>query len=190
MHKTRNTISLYETLFDDPTPVAGRRIDWTVAAAAVSDLARWAFDVALDEVNDWPQAQLRIRRVRRAVLARLEGGWGRRVATEDALFAAELLASLLAEQFDLDYAAIASVLDALELPTVEVPVVPRTRCVTTPARPSVRFCADSMRRALVPLDSTSVFRTAAGELDPLAYLDDAADDIPPEDLAALIRSAA
>ncbi len=116
-------------------------IDYGPAIAAVDDLATWAFDLAAQDVADWPEGQRRVRNARRFVLARLHGKRSRFAPSDDILFTAGLLARIFEAEIGLGMTDVVGILDSLGLPTETVPLRPREQ-------PSRRLSA---RPPVVPL---------------------------------------
>lgn len=100
-------------------------IDYGPAIGAVADLAAWAFDLAVRDVADWPEAQHRVRSARNYVLDRLRGRRARHVSGEDILFTAKLLARIFDADLSLSMTEMVSILDQLGLPTDVIPLRPR-----------------------------------------------------------------
>lgn len=107
-------------------------IDYGPAREAIGDLAGWAFDLAAQDVADWPEGARRVRNARRYVLARLRGKHLRSTPYEDVIFTAGLLARICEQEIGLGVGDMLSVLDHLGLPTEDVPIMPRPQ-------PSVRI---------------------------------------------------
>ena len=119
-------------------------IDYGPAVVAARDLATWALDLAARDVDDWPEAQRRIRNTRRFVLARLAGK-DRRMPVEDVIFTASLLARIFDDDLGLDVADAFEIFGALYLPTDVVPVRAPARGQSTGARfvpAPLRVCAE------------------------------------------------
>ena len=109
-------------------------IDYGPARAVLRDLANWALDIAERAVDDWPTARNQVRNTRRFVSARVEGKQPRRVATDDILFTAELLARIFDEDLDLGLSEALTILEMLELPVDAVavrPPAPRTSAIAS-----------------------------------------------------------
>jgi hypothetical protein len=109
-------------------------IDYGPAIAAIGDLVAWAFDLAADDVADWPEGKRRVRTTRKYVLSRLRGQRPRGVPFEDVLFTAGLLARIFEAEVGLGMSQIVAVLDRIGLPTEVVPLMPRPQR----SAPSVR----------------------------------------------------
>lgn len=133
----------------------------------IGSLAEWAFDLAEREVVDWPSARMHVHNTRRYVLERLEGTQRPRalVSDEDLYFTAALLGRILAERFALDYVNTVSMLDRLELPTDEVPVMPRS-----PSRGSAPITSADVSRASMR-SPTARMRAPVSTPPPLRFCD-------------------
>jgi hypothetical protein len=110
---------------DPSRPWVRDGIDYGPAIGAVADLAAWAFELAARDVDDWPQAQHRVRSARKYVLDRLRGRHAHHVSGEDILFTAHLLARIFDADLSLSMTEMVSILDQLGLPTEVVPLRPR-----------------------------------------------------------------
>lgn len=143
-------------------------IDYGPATAAARDLAVWAFDLAERDLADWPIGQKRVHNTRRYVLAQLDGRRAPRVSLADLMFTATLIARILDGDLQLGLGDMLDVLEALELPTDDLPLetprrapsrMPTTIGCNTPilrfpspapapsatvgfAPPPLRFCED------------------------------------------------
>lgn len=109
-------------------------IDYGPAVVAVTDLATWAFELAANDVGDWPEGRRRVRSARRYVLDRLRGRRSLRTPADDVLFTAGLLARIFDADLSLGMTEMVGILDELGLPTEVVPLVPRrqtARAITT-----------------------------------------------------------
>ena len=100
-------------------------IDYGPAVGAVTDLATWAFELAANDVAEWPEGRRRVRSARRYVLERLRGRRALRTPAEDVLFTAGLLARIFDSELSLGMTEMVSILDELGLPTEVVPLLPR-----------------------------------------------------------------
>ena len=72
-------------------------IDYGPARAALSELAKWALDLADHAIEGWPEGHEHVRKTRRFVEARLAGELARGAATLFVMFTARLLARILYE---------------------------------------------------------------------------------------------
>jgi hypothetical protein len=102
-------------------------IDYGPAVAALGDLVTWAFDLAANDVADWPEGRRRVRTTRKFVVARLRGKRAHGAPLEDILFTAGLLARIFESETGLGMSEMVAVLDRIGLPTEVVPMMPRAQ---------------------------------------------------------------
>lgn len=120
-------------------------IDYGPAIVAIDDLATWAFDVAEQDVDGWPEGLRRVHTARRFVLARIRGRRARRVPFEDVVFTAGLLARIFESDMRLGMTEVIAILDALHLPTEIVPMSPRPAPNAGAMRPAPRAPVSTLR---------------------------------------------
>ena len=110
-------------------------IDYGPAILAIDELVSWAFDLADENVADWPAARRQVSNARRLVRASIAGKRSGPVPHEDVVFAASLLVRILDADLGLGLADVTTVLEELGLPTEEAaPVPPRGRVTAAPKR--------------------------------------------------------
>lgn len=102
-------------------------VDYGPTILPPADLAAWAFELAADSVEDWPEAHRRVGRARRAIAARLSGARAAGATAEDVVFTAALLARLFEADLELDMAETLAIFDAIGLPTDDVSLTPRRK---------------------------------------------------------------
>lgn len=110
-------------------------IDYGPARAALSELARWALDIAARNVEDWPWALARVENTRGAISGHFTGLSSREASTEDIVFTAQLLARIFDDDLGLDLSDALVILEALDLPVDALPLADRgrrARCGTCP----------------------------------------------------------
>jgi len=119
-------------------PVIVDGINYGPAVAAVGEVAAWAFDLAAQDVGDWPEGARRVRNARRFVMSRIQGKRPRSAPFEDVLFTAGLLARIFEADLSLGMSEMVAILDQLGLPTEVVPLMPRPQpSLRVPLRPDV-----------------------------------------------------
>jgi hypothetical protein len=110
-------------------------IDFGPLRNAACDAVLWALKIAEDDVQDWPEARQRVRRVRRALLDSIRGRRHLGASIEDAVFVTQLLVRIFEHDLGVDMGEIALLIEALGLPVDEVPIVRRPQ---RPARAPTR----------------------------------------------------
>jgi hypothetical protein len=117
--------------------VVGRSsIDFGPLRNAACDAVLWALQIAEDDVQDWPEARQRVRRVRRALLDTIRGRRHLGASIEDAVFVTQLLVRIFEHDLGVDMGEIALLIEALGLPVDEVPIVRRPQPTTRTATPA------------------------------------------------------
>jgi hypothetical protein len=115
--------------------IARPSIDFGPLRTAACDAVLWALQIAEDDVQDWPEARQRVRRVRRALLDTIRGRNQRGASIEDAVFVTQLLVRIFEHDLGVDMGEVALLIEALGLPVDEVPIVRRPQPATrTPTR--------------------------------------------------------
>lgn len=97
-------------------------INYGPALAAIHDLTTWAFDIAANDVADWPAATRRVRNARRFAESRIRGQRARAAPLDDVLFTAALLARIFDAELSLGAPDMIAILDQLGLPSDAVPM--------------------------------------------------------------------
>jgi hypothetical protein len=145
--------------------VVGRpSIDFGPLRNAACDAVLWALRIAEDDVQDWPEARQRVRRVRRALLDTIRGRRHLGASIEDAVFVTQLLVRIFEHDLGVDMGEIALLIDALGLPVDEVPIVRRPQPTTrTATRAPAPIAVLPLRRtALAPATALAEECTCEG----------------------------